>query len=507
MRWVERVGNLLPHPFTLFSLLALSVLLLSGLLSALSVSVTTLVAAPGEAPSMQTIEVVNLLSRESVGQLLSRFVDIYIRFPPLGLAMAMMLGIGVLEQSGLVSAVLRRTLLAAHPYVVTALLAFIGINANLASEAGVIFTITLGGALFAAQGRNPWVGIAVGYAAASGGFTANLLVAGTDALLSGITRSAAQAVGLVAPTHALINWYFTIAATFVITAVVTVVAERHLVPALGGEEGYERDPEAMKAHALTAPELRGLRFAGLVALFCLGLLAWGLIPKEGYLREMGGAILPRSPFTEGIVALLFFFFLSVGVGYGVGSGSVRTPRDVPHLMEGGLRGLMSFIVVALPASLFIHFFRVSKLALILATGGSALIKHFEIGGLPLLLALIIVTTVLNTFLPSGSAKWMIFAPVFVPMFAHAHISPAMTQMAFRVGDSATNVIAPFKTYLPVIIALLEQHNRDREREVGIGTVVSLELAFSGALLLSLTSLLIGWYLLGLPLGPGAGVHI
>lgn len=168
---------------------------------------------------------------------------------------------------------------------------------------------------------------------------------------------------------------------------------------------------------------------------------------------------------------------------------------------------MSFIVVALPASLFIHFFRVSKLALILATGGSALIKHFEIGGLPLLLALIIVTTVLNTFLPSGSAKWMIFAPVFVPMFAHAHISPAMTQMAFRVGDSATNVIAPFKTYLPVIIALLEQHNRDREREVGIGTVVSLELAFSGALLLSLTSLLIGWYLLGLPLGPGAGVHI
>jgi aminobenzoyl-glutamate transport protein len=503
MAVIERVGNALPHPFTLFALLGLFVFLLSMLLAALDVSVTAAVAGgPGAAPTVQKLAVESLASRSAFTELLTGFVDIYVRFPPLGLAMAMMLGIGVLEQSGFVSAVLRRTLLQAHPMLVTFLLALVGINANLASEAGVIFTLTLGGAIFAALGRNPWIGVATGYAAASGGFTANLLIAGTDALLAGITASAARGAGLVdAPVHPLINWYFTASATLVVALVVTAVAEGPLARALG-DAPDGRNAAALRDHTLTAAERRGLRIAGLVAIGLLGLLLLGLVPQDGLLRTADGKLLPTSPLTQGVVPLLFFVFMALGIGFGVGAGTVRSPRDVPRLMEGGLRGLTSFIVVALPASIFIHLFNRSRLSSVLAAGGAQLIRSLSLGRLPLLLVLVLLTTTLNVFLPSGSTKWLIFAPVFVPMFASAGISPALTQMAFRVGDSATNALCPFKSYLPVIIGLLEQHRRDDDREVGIGTVVSLQLGFSAALLVSLLALLVLWYLLGLPLGPG-----
>jgi aminobenzoyl-glutamate transport protein len=504
MSVVERVGNALPHPFMLFSLLAALVFVLSIVPDALGASVVAPVIQGAGVPRTETLMVNSLASREAFTELLTGFVDIYVRFPPLGLAMAMMLGIGVLEQSGFVSAMLRRTLLQAHPMFVTFLLAMVGINANLASEAGVIFTITLGGAIFASLGRHPWVGVAVGYAAASGGFTANLMIAGTDALLAGITASAAKGASISAPVHPLINWYFTASATLVVASAVTIIGEGPLAHALG-DAPQKRQEAALRDHSLTRDENRGLVFAAGFMLAYIGLIVLAAVPEDGLLRAPDGKLLPASPLTQGVVPLLFALFMGVGIAYGLGAKTVRSARDVPKLMEHGLRGLMSFIVVALPASMFIHLFNRSRLSSVLAAGGAQLIRNLALGRLPLLLVLVFATTTLNVFLPSGSTKWLVFAPVFVPMFASAKISPAMTQMAFRVGDSATNALCPFKSYLPVIIGLLEQHAQKPDEKVGIGTVVSLQVGFSGALLFSLTVLLVAWYLLGLPLGPGVPV--
>ena len=291
IRGVEIVGNKFPHPFWLFVLLSLLVMGLSAWFAQKGTSVTYLVAKAGEAPKETTVAVVNLLSYESMRTFLADFVKTYMNFAPLGLILTMMLGIGLVEQTGMISALMRKTILGAPRALVTAVIAIVGINANLASDAGIIFTPVIAAAVFRALGRNPWVGIAAGYAAASGGFTANLFVAGTDALLSGITKSAVEGVpGIPAnvPVHPLINWYFMIAATFILTFLTVYVTERYTVRMLGDDEGG-RDEEALKAHAVTPAENRGLFCALLALVAYVTLIVWLTYPQGSLFRAPDGS--------------------------------------------------------------------------------------------------------------------------------------------------------------------------------------------------------------------------
>jgi len=505
---IEALGNRLPHPFALFAGLALVVMLASALLSAADVEVTyAATTATGETRQM-VVQVKNMTAPDELRKLITGFVKIYAAFPPLALGMIMMLGIGLFEQTGLISALLRRTLLGAPTYMTTALLAFVGANSNIASGAGVIFAPTIGGALFKAMGRNPWLGVAAGYAAATGGFTANILVAGTDVLLAGITQTATKGAHIIAPTHPMINWYFMIAATFVVTLVVTLVTERHLARYLEEDGRFSRDDQALEQHALTADERRGLRWAGVAALLLLGVLLLLTVPDNALLRNAQGELLPRSPFTAGTVTLLFFGFSWVGFAYGVGARTILSHRDIPKMMEGGIRGLNAFLVVALPAAMFVYVFDRSGIDTVLAVKGAAVIRDLGLGGLPLILAFVVTVAMINLLVSSGSAKWMILSQVFIPIFAASSLSPAMTQLAFRVGDSTTNGLSPLKACIPVLIGLLEQYRpKDDDRSVGIGTVVSLQLGYSAALMVGLSAMLVLWYLLGLPLGPGTTIHM
>ncbi len=507
LRGIEFVGNKLPHPFTLFAIFTLIVLMLSFILAKIGVSVTYQVTGSGGSVSTKTVQVVNLISYGPLRTFIQDFVKIYVNFAPLGLVMVMMLGISMFEQTGLISALMRRAVLGVPSYLVTAVLSIVGVCANLASDAGIIFTPAIGAAVYKALGRNPLVGIITGYAAAAGGFTANLFIAGTDVLLSGITQQAAAAMKIEAPTHPLINWYFMLVATFLIAFITTLITERFLVKYLG-DRTSDADTSELKKYELTSEERKGLRAAGIAALICLAVVLVLLLPKNGLLRSPDGKILPQSPFINGIVAILFFFFFTIGLAYGRAAGVIKNEKDVPKLMQKGLQGSLSFLVVALTAAIFVHFFNASNLATILAVNGANALKSMNLTGIPLFILFILLSTFVNLFMISGSAKWLILAPIFVPMFAMIGISPAATQLAYRIGDSSTNIISPVSYYLPVIIGLFEQYKSEKEKgTTGIGTIISLSMPYSLAYLASLTALLIVWYLLGLPLGPGVSFSL
>lgn len=504
IRWIEIIGNKLPHPFWLFVYLSVITVAVSFFLSKAGVSVTYMAAGRGGDLAKETTVVArNLMSYEAMRSFFTNFVKTYINFAPLGLVMVMTLGIGLLEQSGLISAFMRKTILGAPSWAVSATLALVGINANLASDAGIIFTPAIGGAVFKALGRNPWVGVITGFAAGCGGFTANLFVAGTDVLLAGITESAVNGIGIDVPTHPLINWYFLIVATFILTAATTLVTERFIVRVLGDTSGPPSASDIAE-HAVTGDENRGLRYAAIAAAVFLIVLLALAVPRGSFFRnpETGGLV-PSSPLLSGIIVLLFFLFFFTGIAYGLGAKVIEKMDDVPRLMQKGLSGSLSFFVVVLPASIFVQFFTDSNLTTILAVKGAGALSAMHLGGLPLLLMFILLCTFVNLFMVSGSAKWLILAPIFVPMFSVVGFSPALTQMAYRVGDSSTNIISPLSYYLPVIIGLMEQYRPvGNTQDVGVGTVISLAMPYSLAYLACFTIQLVIWYLLKLPLGPG-----
>lgn len=499
--WVGRMGNKLPNPFMLFTALAVIVLILSYICSKLGVSVTYMAASSkGGALVETTVAVKNLLSIEFFREVIVDFVKIYITFAPLGTVMVAMIGIGYVQDTGFFDAFMRKTLLNCPAALITFFIALIGICANISGNAGIIISTTLAAAIFASLGRNPILGAVLGYVCGHGGFTANLIITADDVLLSNITRAAADSAGVVATINPLMNWYFLIPATLVIALTATFVTE-FIMPRYVDPKG-QIDAGALADQRLTEDQERGLKYALYAFIAFVVLMLICTIPTGGLLRNASGNFMPTSPLTEGVVALTVILFFFIGTGYGIGAKVITSQHQVPKLMSAGLRDSLIYFVICLPAAFFIHFFGSSKLAIVLSVKGAEMLEHFQFSGIPLAVSFILLVTFLNLFLTSGSAKWMILAPIFVPMFATVGFSPALTQMAYRIGDTSTNPIAPINYFIPIIIAVMEKYKKDDE-EIGIGNVISMTLPYSIAYLVLLTGMLCAWMYFHLPLGPNA----
>ena len=497
---VERVGNRLPDPVTLFALLALGVVLVSWIASLIGVAAVH----PGTG---ETITTVNLLSGEGLRRMFTEAVDNFTAFPPLGLVIVVIIGIGVTEHSGLISAALRRLLEVVPDSLLTATLVFAGIMSNIAVDAGYVVVVPLGAVLFAAAGRHPLAGLAAAFAGVSAGFSANLLITGLDPLLSGLSQEGAQLVDpdyVVQPTA---NYWFMIASTFVLTGLGTWVTARFVEPRLGTWDPSRGEDveDAMSVDEVTAAERRGLRAAAWTTVAVGVVMALLVVPEGAPLRDPAAVAagapwyVQIGPFLNAIVTLLMLAFLLVGVAYGVVAGTITSDRDVARMASEGVEVLGSYIVLAFAAAQFVAWFGWSNLGLILAIQGAALLQGIGFTGLPMILAFVLVAGFINLFIGSASAKWAVMAPVFVPMLMLTGYSPEMVQAAYRVGDSTTNIITPLMPYFPVIIAFAQRW----DRESGLGTLISAMLPYSVVFLLGWLLMFAVWVVLGLPLGPGA----
>ncbi|HBE82415.1 MAG TPA: AbgT family transporter [Pyrinomonadaceae bacterium] len=488
---IERVGNKIPNPAFLFFILAVLALVLSAVVSWADVSVVH----PG---TKETIKAVNLLTVEGLHRILTGLITNFTGFAPLGVVLVGILGITVAEASGLIGAVLRVLVMNSPKRLLTAVVVFAGVISNMASDIGYVVLIPLAALMFLAVGRHPLAGLAAAFAGVSGGFSANLLLAPTDALLAGLTQEAARILDpgyIVTPAA---NYYFLAASTFLVTILGTYITEKVVVPRLGE---YKGDVVADKLERLNADEKRGLLYTAIAVAVFVGLILWGTIPEDGFLRDAKTGSLIRSPFLTGIIAIVFFGGVLFGVVYGFASKSFKKIDDVVHAMEGGMRTMSVYLVLAFFAAQFVAFFNWSNLGLILAVEGAEVLRSLELGGITLIISFVILSIILDLFIGSASAKWAVMAPVFVPMLMLLGYSPELTQACYRVGDSVCNIITPLMSYFPLIVAFARKY----DPKAGIGTIMSLMIPYSIVFFIGWTLFLVAWYLLELPLGPGAEI--
>ena len=493
LAWVERIGNRLPHPGTLFASMALLVVLVSGIASQFDLVVTH----PGTG---EAIRPVNLMSIEGLHRILENLVTNFTSFAPLGTVLVALLGIGVAEGSGLLGTVLRLVVISAPRRWLTFVIVFSGVMSNMASEIGYVLLVPLAGAIFLAAGRHPLVGVAAAFAGVSGGYSANLLLGTVDPLLAGLSEEAAHIINPAYAVNPTANWYFMFVSTFFISIAGTIITEKIIAPRMGEYTGDEK-PEAL--HPLTPLERRGLRAAAITLAVITAILLLGTVPANGFLRDPETGSLLRSPFMHGIVALIFLIGVSSGIAYGVAAKTYRSDADVMKGMGKAMETLALYLVLVFFAAQFVAFFNWTNLGLIVAVKGADLLKASGMGSIPLIVGFILISSFINLFMGSASAKWAIMAPVFVPMFMLLGYSPELTQAAYRIGDSSTNVISPMMTYFALIVAFVTRYKPN----AGIGTVVATMLPYSIAFLVVWTLLLIVWMLLGLPVGPGAPLYL
>jgi aminobenzoyl-glutamate transport protein len=490
---VERIGNALPHPATLFASLATLVVLLSGVFAAIGIEATH----PGTG---EVIRPVSLLSLHGLHRILTELITNFTSFAPLGTVLVSMLGIGIAERTGLIGAALRLLVLSAPRGLLTFLLVFAGILSNTASEVGYVLLVPLGAIIFQAVGRHPLAGMAAAFAGVSGGYSANLLLGTVDPLLSGLSEEAARIIDPTYVVNPACNWYFMIVSTFFISAAGTWVTEKIVVPRLGS---YQGKADAEELGALNRDEKRGLLYALVASLVFNAFLLWGTVPADGFLRDPATGDLLRSPFTQGIVAFIFFGAVIMGVAYGIGARTIRNDSDAIDGMGKSMETLGIYIVLCFFAAQFVAFFKWTNLGLIFAIKGAAVLEAAGLGDIPLVVSFVLLSAIINLAMGSASAKWAIMAPVFIPMFMLLGYSPELVQATYRVGDSVTNVISPLMSYFPLIVAFMKKYVDD----AGIGTVVATMLPYSFTFFVVWTVLLIAWLLLGLPVGPGASLKL
>jgi aminobenzoyl-glutamate transport protein len=509
---VEAGGNALPHPATLFAILALLVIVMSWLASMAGLSA----AHPSTG---ELVTPVNLLSIDGLHRILTGAVTNFTGFAPLGVVLVALIGIGVAEHSGLIGAALRMLVLAAPKFLLTPVLVFAGVMSNMASEIGYVLLVPLGALIFISAGRHPILGMAAVFAGVSGGYSANLLIGTIDPLLSGLSQEAARIVDSDYTVSPLANWYFMIASTPVITLLGWWVTEKFVAPRFP-----EAPPEAIKIASDASPddqqlspaERRGIRYAVYVVSAFSVLLFWGgypdrgasldffgfftiqfpQIPWSGFLLGPAQDILV-SPLLKGVVVVIFLYGVLAGIAFGIGAGTIKSDVDVIKGMSASMATLGGYLVLVFFAAQFVAFFNWTQLGLIFAVEGAGALRSLGLPTIPLFICFILLTAVINLFMGSASAKWALMAPVFIPMFMLLGYSPEMTQVAYRVGDSVTNIISPMMSYFALIIAFFQRY----EPKAGIGTLVATMLPYSIVFLIGWSLMFGVWIWFELPIGP------
>ena len=496
---VERQANKLPHPTTIFVYLFFIFAIISALGAWLGWEVSFVdkfgrfgKRVPG---AELTFAARSFFTREGIVWIFSNLITNFTKFPPLGVVLVIMLGIGIMEQAGMFGALIKKMAKSTPDKLLPYTVAFIGIMSNIASDAGYVVLIPLAGILYKGFGKNPLAGMALAFASVSAGFSANLLVSTADVLLVGISKAAGANNVSIGQNH-----YFMLASTFLLTFICAQVSTRIVEPALGE---IKTNKQAKVETDLTEQEKKGLKAAGIGFLLFVALMI-ALAYPGGFLNPLdpttGKAEFLKSIFLRRITAVLWLMFTMVGIAYGKGAGVYKSDKDVIGAMDKSMAKMAGYLTLAFFAAQFINLFTWSNLHMIISVKGASILEALKltgkIGTLIILLVFILISAIINLFIGSASAKWAIMAPVFIPMFMQLGIPTDAALAAYRVADSTTNIIAPLMSYYAIIIVFAKVY----DPKAGIGTILKMMVPYSLIMLSTWTVMFIIWYLAGIPFG-------
>jgi len=454
----------------------------------------------------ETVRPRSLLTSDGIYWCIAGLIRNFINFPPLGIVITAMLGVGVAERSGLFDALLKLVARIVPPRLVTPTVIFLGMASHMASDAGYLVLPPLAAALYLAAGRSPLLGIANAFAGVAGGFAANFLISGTDALIAGITQPNAQILDPGYTVAATANWYFMAGSTVLLTVVGWALSSWFIEPRLSKRPPDEGGPQVAAAAgvdaALSADQVRGLRWALAAVVLMLGAILSLILIPGAPLSGMGPDAVTGKPvvrWVASVVPLVFAFFIAPGMAFGYSTGRFRSLNDVVATMVEAVKALAPIIQMSFFAAQFIAFFNESNLGKMLAIVGGRFLAEINAEPMVVIVLFIALVIVLDLLIASMSAKFALIAPIFVPMLMMLGLSPELTQCAYRVGDSVANIVSPMNSYLLVILVVMQRY----VPKAGLGTLMSLMTPYSIVFAIVWTAFLLGWMWLGVPLGPGA----
>ncbi|MGZ9848358.1 MULTISPECIES: AbgT family transporter [Staphylococcaceae] len=488
---IEKSGNKLPDPVVIFISLCLIILFASFVTGTMGVSAKN--PADGK-----VIEAVNLLTPEGIAKIISEAVNNFAAFPPLGLVLVVMIGVGVAEKTGYFETLMKYTIEKTPRKIIVPMIVLVGILGNAAGDAAPIVLPPIAAMVFIKLGYHPVAGLVMAYASALGGYSASLIIGMSDALIVSFTEPAAKLVDDSVPVNAVMNYYFLCVSTVVLLIAAWFVTVKITIPRFGA---YKSDVHTA-AEDVTPIERKAMIYANIALLIAMVIVMFLAVPENGLLRNAKtGSLIQDSPLMNGIVPIITVLFFVPGLVYGFVAGTMRSTKKFAEMLGDAMSTMGPFIVIVFFAAQMLAYFKWSNLGTIIAIKGAEALQGQN--GVVLILGVLALSAFINMLIGSASAKWAIMAPILVPMLMLLGFHPAFTQVIYRVGDSITNPITPMMPYLPLLLSYAQRYVKD----IGLGTLIAALMPFSVAFGIFWTILLIVWYLTGLPVGPGGPIHL
>lgn len=494
LAWIERVGNKMPHPFKMFMYITGFVLVCSCILGYLQVSAV-------HPATKETITVFNLLSIKGLLLFTSNFVKNFQYFPVLGIVLILGVFTGICDRTGFFSSAIKMGLANVKGNAVVFVVAIIGVLGNQAGDAAFILIPAITGAVFHGLGRHPLAGVFLGYASVGGGFSTSLIPGGWDVVLTPISVTAAQTINPAFDMPLLCGYLALFISALLCATTATVVTVKVIEPMLGT---YRAEDEVAVNSDVSPEERKAVKKAFFSVLAFVVLIVALCIPSNSFLRNPEtGSLIFKAPLMANMQFLVIIIFALAGLTYGASMGKIRCLEDVVKLMEESIKTLAPFIVLAIIIGQFLYLFDQSKLGHVLAIRGGQFLSTLPVPTQVIVVLFLILTAFINLFIGSGSTKWLLMGPIFVPMLMQLNIHPAFTQVIYRLGDCATNHLTPLFAYFAILLTTTQRYDKN----AGMGTLFSAMLPYSAAFLVVYALQIVLWMTLDLPTGFGGGIWL
>lgn len=490
LKRLETLGNALPNPAILFLMLLILLAVISYIMQLFDLTAL-------DPKTQDVIHIKSLISAEGLDWLLPNLIKNYINFPPLGMILVLTLGLGVVSETGFLETLIHHSIQHIPKRYVTCTVVLVSFISHLASNAAIIIMPPLAAMLFRSLGRHPLAGFACSVAALESGFTANIFIGTTDALLSGITTQAAHSIQPELTVSPVDNCFFIAFSVLYLTIFTTLITEKFIEPRLGVYQDTQ-EPGTQTITHISKEEKKALHKSGIAACIYIAVIILLAVPDTGLLRNPQTHSLLESPLLRGIIPLICGFLLTVGLTYGISIKKITNADTLIQCMSNAVKGLSTFLVMAFFIAQFIAAFTWTNMASIIAMKGALILQSIHMTGLPAFICFMLFSQLMGLCIASGSAIWAMLSTIFVPMFMMLGYHPAWIQAAFRAGNGSLNSVSLTNPFLPFFLDIVHAYKKDS----GIGTFLSLMMPYAIAYLVLWYGLFIFWYCMGWPVGPG-----
>lgn len=489
------------HPVWFFIILSILTIVFSAILFLLNFQGTLTEISSSLKTSTSIITVESLLSLDGLKFMFGECINNFLKFMPLGTLIVGLIGIGVILKVGYLKSIFSKIIKFIPRKTAFFIFSLLCIVMGFSSDLSYVIMIPIAAILFTEYKRSQIAGMTMAFVSTAAGSNINLFITSIDYSLIELAKDSVNLIDTNYEFGYSGSLFFIVISTLLLALVVSSITEvlSSKMPVRIGEENDEIDSNLDK---------KGLKNSFIALAIMITLFVYSIIPG----LPLSGALLDsnqtlyvnklfsaNAPFVNGIIYIVSLAFIICGIIYGINTKQIKSNRDIIKLFNNSLNGIGEMLILIFVSSQFVALFKYTNIGNVLSVNIFNLISNGEFSFIILIVLSFVGIILAGLFLPSLASKYSLFVPELIPLFMKSNITPEFTSAIFRLASSVSNIITPLSSYFVIFVGFIGLYSKN---DFSIKKCYRLLIPYFIGVTILWLFIIIGWYILRTPIGPG-----